>query len=337
VGSKLKILCALCVFVVSAPLDTEVKIVIRIQAVNEGIENNMARIQTNTIEIEYETFGSAHDPALLLVSRLGGQLLDWDASLCKFLAQSGYFVIRFDNRDTGLSSKIEDSEPGAAAKMFKNLMQGEPITPLYTIEDMAKDALGLLNALQIQQAHVCGISMGGMIAQTIAIHYPERVLSLISIYSTTGDPDLPGPREDALNVLFNPAPAKRSAYIDYTVNVFKVISGSGTPLDTAYLQDTAGRYFDRSFCPQGTAHHLIAAMLQKNRKQDLVRLAAPTLVIHGDDDPLMPLAHGKDTAATIPDAELLIIEGMGHDLPMMNAYWQRIMDAMVQHMQKADS
>ena len=301
------------------------------------LKRTMACIQANSIEIEYETFGSTRHPALLLISRLGGQLLDWDVSLCESLAQKGYFVIRFDNRDSGLSTKILDPQPGAAAKMFKAVMQGKPVTPLYTIEDMAADAVGLLDALNIHQAHVCGISMGGMIAQTVAIHYPERVCSLISIYSTTGDPGLPGSQEEALNVLFNPAPARRSANIDHTVNVFKVISGSGTKLDTDTMRELAGKYFDRSFCPQGTAHHLLAAMLQKNRKEQLAVLTVPTLVIHGDDDPLMPLANGKDTAATIPNAELLIIEGMGHDLPMMNDYWQRIMEAMVEHMGKADS
>ena len=295
----------------------------------------MARIQANNIEIEYETFGSTGLPALLLISRLGGQLLDWDESLCESLAEKGYFVIRFDNRDSGLSSKIMDPEPGAAAKMFKAIMKGERVVPLYTIEDMAEDAVGLLDALSIEKAHICGISIGGMIAQTIAIHHPDRVESLISIYSTTGDPDLPPPQADALNVLFEPAPAKRPAYIEHTVNVFKVISGSGTHFDTAFLREIAGRYYDRSFCPQGTAHHLIAALLQTNRKKQLADLTMPALVIHGDEDPLVSMAAGKDTAEAIPNADLLIIEGMGHDLPMMNDCWKRIMGAMVHHMEKA--
>jgi pimeloyl-ACP methyl ester carboxylesterase len=294
----------------------------------------MARIQANNIEIEYETFGSTGLPSLLLISRLGGQLLDWDESFCEALAEKGYFVIRFDNRDSGLSSKIMDPEPGAAAKMFKAIMQGEKVVPLYTLEDMAEDAVGLLDALHIEKAHICGISMGGMIAQTIAIHHPDRLRSLISIYSTTGNPDLPPPQADALNVLFEPAPAKRAAYIDYTVNVFKVISGSGMHFDTDFLREIAGRYFDRSYCPQGTAHQLIATLLQTNRKQQLAGLTMPALVIHGDEDPLVSMAAGEDTAGAIPNAELLIIEGMGHDLPMMNDFWKKIMDAMVHHMGK---
>ncbi len=297
----------------------------------------MARIHANNIEIEYETFGSFGFPALLLISRLGGQLLDWDESLCESMAARGYFVIRFDNRDSGLSSKIMDPESGAAAKMFKAMMRGERVKPLYTIEDMAEDAVGLLDALHIEKAHICGISMGGMIAQTIAIHHPGRVRSFISIYSTTGNPDLPAPHADALNVLFEPAPAKRPAYIDYTVNVFKVISGSGMHFDVDFLREIAGRYFDRSFCPQGTAHQLIATLLQKNRKGQLAAITVPALVIHGDEDPLVSMAAGKDTAEAIPDAELMIIEGMGHDLPMMNDCWKKIMEAMVHHMEKAAS
>jgi pimeloyl-ACP methyl ester carboxylesterase len=214
-------------------------------------------------------------------------------------------------------------------------MKGQSVTPLYTLDDMAEDAAGLLDALQIKKAHICGISMGGMIAQTIAIHHPDLVHSLISIYSTTGNPDLPSPRPDALRVLLEPAPAKRSAYIDYTVNLFRVISGSGFQFDADAIRQTAARYFDRSFCPQGTAHQLIAALLQTNRKKQLTRLSLPALVIHGDEDPLVPMAAAEDMVEAIPHADLLIMKGMGHDLPMMNDCWAEIMEAMVHHMEKS--
>jgi pimeloyl-ACP methyl ester carboxylesterase len=301
----------------------------------EKLKRNMARTHANGIEIEYETFGSSEDPALLLVSRLGGQLLDWDESLCEALAERGYFVVRFDNRDSGLSSKILDRNPGDAANMFKAIMKGERVAPLYTIEDMAEDAAGLLRALHIEKAHVCGISMGGMIAQSVAIHHPDRVRSLISIYSTTGNPDLPPPRPEALKVLLEPAPAKRSAYIDYTVNLFRVVSGSGVQFDADAVRQIAARYFDRSFCPQGTAHQLIATLLQTNRKGQLARLTLPVLIIHGDEDPLVPVAAATDMAEAIPHAELLMVKGMGHELPMMNDCWAGIMEAMVPHMEKS--
>ena len=293
----------------------------------------MAQVRTNSINLEYETFGSSTFPAILLIPRLGGQLLDWDEFLCEAIAHRGYFVIRFDNRDSGLSSKIMDPAPGAAAKMFKALMNGESVTPPYTIQDMAEDAVGLLDALRITRAHICGISMGGVIAQTLAIRHSERVQSLISIYSTTGNPDLPAPRAEAVKVLFEPAPANRSAYIDYMVDLFKVISGTGIPFDRESHRLLAGRYFDRSFSPQGTAHQLIATLMQPNRHSQLAALTMPALVIHGDDDPLMPLAAGRETAEAIPNADLVIMQGMGHDLPMMtNSHWAKILEVMVEHM-----
>jgi pimeloyl-ACP methyl ester carboxylesterase len=178
----------------------------------------------------------------------------------------------------------------------------------------------------------------GMIAQTIAVNHPDRVRSLISIYSTTGNPELPPPQADALKVLFEPAPVERLAYIDYTVNLFKVISGSRMHVDVDFFREIAGRYFERSVCPQGTAHQLIATLLQKNRKEQLAGVRVPALVIHGDEDPLVSMAAGKDTAEAIPNADLVIMQGMGHDLPMMrNSHWLKILEMMVEHMQKAAS
>ena len=293
----------------------------------------MAKAFCNSIDIEYDTFGTSEHPAILLISRLGGQLLDWDESICRAMADHGYFVIRYDNRDSGLSSKIVDPEPGATAVMFKALMKGEKIAPLYSFEDMADDAAGLLDVLGIQQAHVCGISMGGAIAQTMAMRHFSRVKSLILIYSATGNPDLSTPDPEAAKILFEPAPAERTANIDHMLNVFKAITGSGIPFDTAAHRELAGRYFDRAFCPQGTAHQLIAALTQQNRTSQLAQLTTPALVIHGDDDPLMPLAAGRELAETLPNAELVIVKGLGHDLPMMNAHWKNILNALIEFIQ----
>ena len=297
----------------------------------------MAKAACNGIEIEYETFGALEDPAILLISRLAGQLLDWDAVFCRRLAEQGYCVIRYDNRDSGLSSRIVDPEPGTTGAMFKALMKGEKIAPLFTIEDMADDAAGLLDALGIEKAHVCGISMGGAIAQTMAIYHPQHVKSLIAIYSSTGNPGLSTPDAKAAEILFEPAPAERFSNIEYSLRVFRAITGSGIPFDTAAHRERAARYFDRAFRPQGTAHQLIAALTQRNRKSQLAQLALPTLVIHGDEDPLMPLAAGRELAKTIPRAELMVVNGMGHDLPMMNAHWEKILNAMLKHLARVET
>ncbi len=290
----------------------------------------MPHVEANGIRIEYETFGDSSAPPLLLIIGLGGQLIEWHENFCEELAQKGHYVIRFDNRDTGHSQKFEEMGVPNIMQAVEAYLQGKTVTAPYTLEDMADDAVGLLDALKIDRAHICGMSMGGMIAQIIAIRHPLRTLSLISIYSTTGNPDLPLPEPEALEVLIEAPPIERQSYIDYLVRTFRVISGSGFPFDEDFHRQLAEKAFDRAFYPQGTGRQLMAVMAQENRKPALASLTVPTLVVHGSDDPLVPLACGEDTANAIPGAELLIIEGMGHDLPPGSG-WPQILEAITAH------
>jgi pimeloyl-ACP methyl ester carboxylesterase len=295
----------------------------------------VAKVDANGIQIEYETFGEPDSPALLLIIGLAGQLIAWDEELCRQLAQQGHYVIRFDNRDAGLSSKIEEAGVPDIIQTIESQMNGETINPPYTIEDMADDAVGLLNALGIEKAHICGMSMGGMIAQTIAINYPKRVLSLISIYSRTGDPEEPQSKPEAMEFLLTPPPEEREAYIDFRIKFFSAISGPSFAYDEEWLREFAAQSYDRAYNPQGAARQFAAILAQKNRRPELKSLSKPTLVIHGADDPLVLVEGGKNTAADIPGAKLMIIEGMGHDLPHGGA-WPQIIDAIVDHTHKVD-
>jgi pimeloyl-ACP methyl ester carboxylesterase len=288
-------------------------------------------MDANGIQIEYDTFGKHGEPPLLLIAGLACQLIHWDEALCEQLARRGHYVIRFDNRDVGLSTKLEE----AGVPDIGALMRGEAIQPPYTIEDMAGDAVGLIDALGIEKAHICGMSMGGMIAQAVAINHPRRVLSLISIYSTTGNPELPPPTEEALGILLTPPPEEREANIEYTIKVFRTITGPGFSFDEEWHRKLAAQAYDRAFYLPGAARQFVAIWTQKNRKPALASVSVPTLVIHGTDDPLVPVEGGKDTAEAVPEAELKIIEGMGHDLPHSGA-WPQIIDAIVDHTHKVD-
>jgi pimeloyl-ACP methyl ester carboxylesterase len=293
----------------------------------------VAKIDANGIQIEYDTFGKPGSPALLLIVGLANQLIHWDEALCQQLARRGHYVIRFDNRDAGLSTKLAEAGIPDIGQIMEARRKGEEIKPPYTIEDMADDAVGLLDALGIEAAHICGMSMGGMIAQTIALNHRQRVLSLISIYSHTGNPALPEPKPEAMECLFAPPPQEREANIAYSLKVFRTTSGSGFPLDEKWHRNIAAQAYDRAFYPEGVARQLAAVLTQKNRKPDLGSILVPTLVIHGADDPLVPLEGGEDTAEAIPGAELIIIDGMGHDLPHDGA-WTKIINAMVDHTHK---
>jgi pimeloyl-ACP methyl ester carboxylesterase len=294
----------------------------------------MPNAMANGIQIEYETFGEPTSQPLLLIIGLSGQLIFWDEQMCNQLAESGHYVIRFDNRDVGLSTKIEEAGVPDVMKAIETLMVGGEIKPPYTIEDMADDAVGLLDALGIEKAHLCGMSMGGMIAQSIAIRYPRRILSLISIYSTTGNPDLPQPKPEVMELLLAPPPEERAACIEHILKVFRAITGPGFSFDEEYHRDMAGQTYDRAFYPQGVSRQLMAIMAQRNRKSGLASVSVPTLVIHGADDPLVPVEGGKDTAEAVPGAELIIIDGMGHDMPSGKGAWPQIIDAIIAHTKK---
>ena len=290
----------------------------------------MSHIKANGIKIEYDTFGDKSSPPILLIMALGGQMIDWDNALCESLAAKGLYVITFDNRDTGLSTKFKDAGVPKVMEVITANLQGTPFKIPYTLDDMADDAAGLLEALGMEKAHICGISMGGMIAQTMAIRHPERLLSLISIYSTTGNPGLPQADPEVMRILMTPPPVERKASIEFSVNVFRALAGKGFPFDEVWFQAQAARSYDRGFYPEGVGRQLVAVLAQSNRKPALASVRVPTLVIHGDDDPLLPLEAGKDTADAIPGSKFMIIKGMGHDMPHKGA-WSQIMDAVAAH------
>jgi pimeloyl-ACP methyl ester carboxylesterase len=220
--------------------------------------------------------------------------------------------------------------------MISEMMKGKAVEPPYMLEDMAEDTLGLLDSLEIEKAHICGMSMGGMIAQTLALHNPERCLSLVSIYSTTGNPELPQPQPDVMELLLTPTPMEREAAIEHSIKVFKRISGAGFHFDEKWHRNILERSFDRSFYPAGIMRQFTAILTQKNRKHALSALTMPALVIHGTDDPLVPVECGIDTAEAIPGSTFLKIEGMGHDLPHGGA-WPQIMEEIIRHASNASA
>jgi pimeloyl-ACP methyl ester carboxylesterase len=214
------------------------------------------------------------------------------------------------------------------------IIQGEEVKLPYTLTDMADDAACLLDALGIAGAHVCGMSMGGMIAQTFTLRHPSKVLSLISIYSTTGNPELPQATPEVFAAVAALPPQEREANIEHMIGVFRTLAGPGFPFDVEWTRQIMAASFDRCFCPQGAARQLFAILTQPNRKLALASVKAPTLVVHGTADPLVPVEGGKDTAQAIPGAQLILIEGMGHDLPHGGA-WPRIVEAIAAHTLKA--
>jgi pimeloyl-ACP methyl ester carboxylesterase len=271
----------------------------------------MPSIAANGIKIEYEASGNPSDPPLLLVMGLGAQLIAWDDAFVADLTTRGFYVIRFDNRDQGLSTGFDEAGvPDVAAA----LMAGKPPEPAYRLADMADDAAGLLDALGIGAAHVCGVSMGGMIAQSLAIRNPEKVLTLVSIMSTTGDPSVGAPHPEALTVLLQPAPAERDAVIEAAVKTWAVIGSPGFRRDDQRVRTAAAAAYDRAFHPEGTVRQLVAIIASPDRTVSLGAVTCPTLVIHGEADPLIDPSGGRATAAAIPGAELWTIPGMGHDL-----------------------
>jgi pimeloyl-ACP methyl ester carboxylesterase len=287
------------------------------------------RAHANGIEIEYDTFGDSSNPAILLVMGLGIQMVGWPEDFCNMLAERGFFVIRFDNRDVGLSSKIEDGPPLDLMK----LMAGDYSSASYTLSDMADDSIGLLDELGIEKAHVVGISMGGMIGQTLAINHPDRVLSLTSIMSTTGSPAVGQPRQDVLMALIAPTPADRAGFIDHEVSVFKLIGSPDYPMDEPEFREVIGLSYDRSYYPPGFMRQLAGILASGDRTEALAAANVPTVVIHGEADPLIAPDGGEATAAAIPAAKLVKIPGMGHDLP--RALWPRFVDEIVANAERA--
>jgi len=267
----------------------------------------------NGIEIAYETHGDPTDEPLLLVMGLGAQLIAWPVELVDALVDRGFFVIRYDNRDVGLSTKLTDVGADFLTT-FLLAAQGEPVEVAYTLSDMAADGVALLDHLGIGSAHLVGASMGGMIVQTMAIEHPSRVRALTSIMSTTGDLDVGMPSPEAIEVLLRPVAATRDEAIDASVRASKVI-GSPDHFDEAIARERAEAAYDRCYNPAGTARQLLAIVASGSRAEGLAQIDVPTVVIHGDVDPLVTPSGGVRTAELIPRAELLMLEGMGHDLP----------------------
>ncbi len=281
----------------------------------------MPKAKANGLELEYESFGDPRDPTVLLIMGLGAQLLSYPEPFCEEIVSRGFRTIRYDNRDTGLSTWFD----AAGNPDFSALLAGQPAPVPYTLDDMAADAVGLLDFLGVKNAHVVGTSMGGMIAQQVAISYPERVLSLTSIMSHIGGRDATPPTPEATATLYSRPPTDRDAYIEYSVEVSRVHRGPS--FDEARVRDGAALAFDRAFHPAGTARQFAAIVAAPSRREGLRGLSVPTLVIHGVEDPLVPVENGRLTAELVPGSELLLMPGVGHDLPP--AWWSRMADAIV--------
>ena len=273
------------------------------------------KIDANGISITYDTFGHSGHPPLLLVMGLGAQMTAWDDEFCAQLAAENLYVIRYDNRDVGLSSHFDDQGVPDMQQLVADMMAGNTPNIAYTLDDMAADGIGLLTALGIDQAHVCGASLGGMIVQTMAINHPDRVLTMTSIMSTTGNPGLPTASPEAMAALTSERADNVEQAMDRAVAVAKVIGSPGFPQDEARTRAKAKASFERSFYPDGVARQMAAIVAHGDRRSGLGQLKLPTLVIHGTDDPLVPVTGGIDTHENIEGAELMLIEGMGHDLP----------------------
>ncbi|WP_211435607.1 alpha/beta fold hydrolase [Trujillonella endophytica] len=268
------------------------------------------RTSVGAVELAYETFGSPGDTPLLLVMGLATQMIGWPDEFCRELAGRGLHVVRFDNRDIGLSTHLD----AAGAPDVTALLTGAGTAP-YSLADMAGDAAGLLDALGWDSAHVVGASMGGMIAQSLAVRHPRRVRSLTSIMSTTGDRTVGSPAAAALGVLLAPPARSREEALERAVDTYRVIGSPGFEFDETGLRERAGLSFDRAYDPAGVARQLAAVLTTDDRTAHLGEIAVPTLVVHGESDALVDVSGGRATAAAVPGAELWVVEGMGHDLP----------------------
>jgi pimeloyl-ACP methyl ester carboxylesterase len=269
----------------------------------------MPSATVNGLRIEYDTFGDAAGAPLLLISGLGVQMIGWDEEFCELLASRGFHVIRYDNRDVGLSTWMD----GGAG---------------YTLDDMAADAVGLLNALDIPAAHIVGASMGGFIAQLVALNHPDRVLTLTSMISGPNGEDQVQPTPEAMALLMTPVPATREERIELGVRSKKELLGPADPFDGSYERVRVAAAVDRAYHPAGFVRQLQAVTAAPSRLSRLAELRVPTLVVHGDADILVPVENGRLVAAAIPGARLLEIAGMGHDVP--GRVWPQVVDAIAE-------
>ena len=292
-------------------------------------------VRANGIDLCYEIFGDPAAEPMIMIMGLGAQMIQWDDDLCRLLAARGFRVIRFDNRDIGKSGKLSGGKRLTAMELLKLQFLKIPVQAPYRLRDMAEDTIGLMDALGIKSAHLVGASMGGMIAQEIAISFPQRVHSLTSIMSTTGNPKVPPATREAMAILMAPPPTTRDEFLARFAKTWKVLRVGSFPEDEALDRARAERTFERGLNPAGAGRQLRAVLASGSRKERLHAVKAPTLVIHGTVDPLVRPEGGKDTAASIPGAKLLMIEGMGHALPI--PMWPQIIDAIDQHAHAASA
>jgi len=285
----------------------------------------MPRAKSNGIELEYDTFGNPDDPALLLIMGFTAQMTAWEPAFCQLIADQGFHVIRFDNRDVGLSSRIEGDVD--IAQLFSGEIKSVP----YSLDDMAADAAGLLDALGIDKAHIVGASMGGMIAQLVALNHPDKTLSLCSIMSTTGDPSVGQAKPEAMAALMQPAARNREEAVERGVSTGRILSP--VHFDETKAAKRAGESYDRAFDPKGVARQMAAIGTQADRTPKLANVTVPSLVIHGRPDPLVTLSGGEATAKAIPNATLVVLDEMGHDNP--EPLWPTIVEAITTNARSA--
>ena len=291
----------------------------------------MTTAKANGLTIEYESLGDPADPAIVLIMGLGMQLLAWPDEFCRLLVRRGFRIVRFDNRDSGLSSRIAGQRSMNPMLAMIAARLGRRVRAAYGLEDMARDTVGLMDALGIERAHIVGASLGGMIAQVLAARFPARVLSLTSIMSSSGNPKVSRPKKRALQIMMGRPPrgATTEQVTAHLVDVFRAIGSPDYPIERHELHERIGRWVRRAYDPAGTARQMVAIIASGDRRRLLREIRVPTLVIHGAEDPLVRVEAGHDTARAIAGAEMLVIDGMGHDLP--DPLLTTLADAIARH------
>ena len=288
----------------------------------------MPTLHANDIDIAYETMGDPQDPPLVMIMGLVTQMIGWPDLFCTMIARSGRYVIRFDNRDVGYSTKMDSLGVPDLDRLFRDVQAGRDVSVPYRLEDMAADTWALLDALGIGEANVCGLSMGGMIAQVMTMKHPDRVRSLVCMQTTTGETDLPPATAEAQEAFFSTPPIEREAYLDHMVGVYSAFGSHSEYMDRDLQRSLSAAAFDRMWYPIGFSRQMAAVISAPGRRRSLGALTIPSLVIHGDCDALFPLDHGQDLAASLANSEFMLVKGLGHGLAYPSL-WDEMADAIV--------